>query len=77
MSHLRQLSAATFLTLTLTVSAWAGQMETPNTAQSPSLSSPAEPQILVVEETPTNDQPAVEPVIEIGLSILQAMLSVL
>ena len=77
MSHLRQFYAATFLALALTVSAGAGQMETPNTSQSPSVNSTDEPRIMAVEEdTPTNDASADKLLTEVELSILQALLSV-
>ena len=79
MSYGRQLYAATFLTLTLSLSAWAGQMETPYTAPPPPPTSSQEVQTLAgAEETPITDATTTtESVIAFELSLLQAVLSVL
>jgi hypothetical protein len=73
MKPLRQLGAAIFLTLTLTISAWAGVMETGSPVPPP----PPPPETVVVDPVTPNGEVDEGSLLEIELSILQWLLSVL
>ena len=73
MKPLRQLGAAIFLALTLTIPAWAGVMETGSPVPPP----PPPPETIVLEPITSEDGDAGGPLLEIELSIFQWLLSVL